>query len=79
MMLISEGVKRAAHTQITPQEKVFFKTRVLQTCQKNEFTLTKITESPGVFPPENALMKDENTARNRQESSCHCKISLCLI
>lgn len=44
MMLISEWVKGAAHTQIILHEKVFPKTKVLQTCQKNKAMLTKTSE-----------------------------------
>lgn len=73
MTVISEWVKRAAHAHFIPHEKGFFKTKVLQTSQKNK------VKTCGVFPRENTLVKQQNIARNRQESSCHYKISLCLI
>lgn len=73
MTVISEWVKRAAHTHFIPHEKGFSKTKVLQTSQKNNVKTCQ------VFPRENTLVKQQNIARNRQECSCHYKISLCLI
>lgn len=80
MMVISEWVKRAAHTQIILHEKGFSKTKrsANMSEKQSQKTKSKLLKAVEYFLW-NTLMKQQNIARNRQGSSCHYKISLCLI